>query len=75
MSKYHVYYRSADGTLNSDTIEAKDRADVYRVFDGQIVVSISLVDEQPEDNTRLILSGGELIEVGGASNPDAEIPF
>lgn len=40
MSAYKVWYRSADKTLNCETVRAKDLVDVYRVFDGIEIISV-----------------------------------
>jgi hypothetical protein len=48
MARFKVFYRTADETLNSDIVTAKDTAEVWRIFDGQKVEEIKRIDDHGE---------------------------
>ena len=51
-NNFLVWYRAADKTMNKQTITAKDKEDVFRIFEGIEIVSIEAVTPDTEPGTR-----------------------
>jgi hypothetical protein len=54
---YKVDYRSSFGSLNTETIQARDEADIRNVFEGIQIVSIEAVETVTANPTRHNVSG------------------